>query len=806
MAIFKCFNRFLIICPLLLITAAICSIPNTASANKLPLITDVEQQPLIASVNRLIDALSMAGAPIAKDDLEALEKAMKIADPIASVKDIQTVLDKYVLAAVTINAESRVSVEEGPVNKELIEKGWRTFLIKVENLAHINPALKITSPNSLEVYKIGKYPRQRPLTDNPIAISEVDIKNRFLDLELIRRKPMKTRLSGLGLEYQILQLSSRDPGRKEAKLIFDVGQGTQDLGFRSEASILFHCKPAKKIPLIVRDQDNKPTTAAFVIRDQRGRIYPNPARRLAPDFFFHDQVYRKDGESISLPAGKYSITVTHGPEYIPQKINLTVENNQKAQTLATRLKRWIHPKERGWFSGDHHVHAAGCKHYDSPTEGVGPEAMLRHIVGEDLDIGCVLTWGPCWYTQKENFSGQIDKVSMPNNLIRYDVEVSGFPSSHAGHLCLLRLKEDDYPGAANLEEWPTWTLPVLKWGRSQGAVVGYSHSGWGLGLPDYKSNGQRLKPIPYPNRNKQIKGIAANKLPDYAVPPFDGIGANEYIVAAAHDVCDFISAVDTPSIWELNIWYHVLNCGFNTRISGETDFPCIYGERVGLGRSYIKLDPKKPLDFNAWVQGLKNGRSYCSDGLSHLFDFEINGQGVGEKNNQNQISQVNLKNPETVSVEFDVAALLEKTPTAQTEIIRNSRLDAKPYWHIERCRIGNTRTVPIEVIVNGKPAIRKEILADGKTRSMKLDLNIKQSSWVAVRILPSCHTNPIFIEVNNKPIRASKKSAKWCQQSVKTCWESKKGQIKKSELVAAKAAYDKAFSIYSEIEKQCSTK
>ena len=28
----------------------------------------------------------------------------------------------------------------------------------------------------------------------------------------------------------------------------------------------------------------------------------------------------------------------------------------------------------------------------------------------------------------------------------YDVEVSGFPSSHAGHLCLLRLKEDDYPG------------------------------------------------------------------------------------------------------------------------------------------------------------------------------------------------------------------------------------------------------------------------------------------------------------------------------------------------------------------------
>ena len=33
------------------------------------------------------------------------------------------------------------------------------------------------------------------------------------------------------------------------------------------------------------------------------------------------------------------------------------------------------------------------------------------------------------------------------------------------------------------------------------------------------------------------------------------------------------------------MWYHTLNGGFRTRVSGETDFPCIYGERVGLGRS-----------------------------------------------------------------------------------------------------------------------------------------------------------------------------------------------------------------------------
>ena len=97
-------------------------------------------------------------------------------------------------------------------------------------------------------------------------------------------------------------------------------------------------------------------------------------------------------------------------------------------------------------------------------------------------------------------------------------------------------------------------------GEAARGVVGFSHSGWGL-----KTN--------------------ATKLPTYDMPPFDGIGANEYIVDVVHDAVDFISTVDTPALWELNIWYHTLNCGFTTRISGETDFPCIYGDRVGLGRS-----------------------------------------------------------------------------------------------------------------------------------------------------------------------------------------------------------------------------
>ena len=271
-----------------------------------------------------------------------------------------------------------------------------------------------------------------------------------------------------------------------------------------------------------------------------------------------------------------------------------------------RLQRWIKLADHGWYSGDHHIHAAGCAHYESPTAGVTPQDMLRHIQGEDLDVGCVLSWGPCWYLQKQFFDGHVSKLSTAHNLMRYDVEVSGFPSSHAGHLCLLRLKEDDYPGTTRIDEWPSWDLPVLKWGKQQGAVVGFAHSGWGLQTP-------------------------AKQLPNYEMPRFDGIGANEFIVDVAHGACDFISAVDTPILWELNIWYHTLNCGFTTRISGETDFPCIYGERVGLGRAYVKLANRPAArPTMPGSQGIRDGRSYCCDGLSHLFDFSVGGLGVGE--------------------------------------------------------------------------------------------------------------------------------------------------------------------------------
>ncbi|MFO0429140.1 MAG: CehA/McbA family metallohydrolase [Planctomyces sp.] len=774
-------------------------------ANDLPMVAGVERQPLTAATRRLIEAMDFSGTPFSAETRGQLEKAFAATDDQDFLKQIQQALDPLCIAMVNINPESRVKVSEGPVAKELLQQGWRAFLVKVHNEAGINPVLQAESPNAAPMYQKGKGARERPRTDEKL-VNPGDVPDRFLDLSMLDREPLKARLSGLLLEYRVILLYSRDAGAREAALSFHVGAGTQDIGFRNAVPILFQCRPAVPVTLKIRDTDGTPTTASFVIRDSQDRIYPNPSRRLAPDFFFHHQVYRADGETVLLPPGHYRMIANRGPEYLPQTLEIDVPEGP-AFSVEVALKRWIHMAPRGWFSGDHHVHAAGCSHYDSPTEGVGPDDMMRHILGEDLNVGCVLSWGPCWYTQKEFFEGAVHKLSQPKYLMRYDVEVSGFPSSHAGHLCLLNLKEDDYPGTKLLEEWPSWTLPVLKWGKDQGGVVGYSHSGWGLTLPDYMPDGSRKFPTrPKPGMPADPTGKAADKLPDYAMPMFDGIGANEYVVTTAHDVCDFISAVDTPAIWELNVWYHTLNCGMTTRISGETDFPCIYGDRVGLGRIYVRLKDGEPLSYENWIDGLKDGRSYCGDGLSHVIDFRVNDVAVGQKDSTTGItSRLDLSAPGEVHVKFDAAALLEPEPTKETEAIRNRRLDEKPYWHIERSRIGKTRNVPVEIIVNGEVAEKRELLADGHVESMDIPIKLSQSSWVAVRILPSVHTNPVFVHVGNKPIRASRRSADWCIRAVETCWKSKEAKFRAAEKDAAKTAYDQATEIYRKVLAECLT-
>jgi hypothetical protein len=66
---------------------------------------------------------------------------------------------------------------------------------------------------------------------------------------------------------------------------------------------------------------------------------------------------------------------------------------------------------------------------------------------------------------------------------------------------------------------------------------------------------------------------------------------------------------------------------------------------------------------------------------------------------------------------------------------------------------------------------------------------------VAIRVLPSAHSNPVFVVVDEQPIR-DRRSIEWCAKSVEQCWSQKERFISANEMNDARAAYDHARATY----------
>jgi hypothetical protein len=539
-------------------------------------------------------------------------------------------------------------------------------------------------------------------------------------------------------------------------------------------SVRFDVRPAREFMLDIKDDAGQPTTAALEITDDYGRIYPARGMRLVPDFFFQKQVYRADGETLRMPAGRYHFRFWRGPESIPEHREVTIGDAPRQPVLSFRVRRWVDPAKLGWWSGDHHIHAGGCRHFDSPGQGVQPADLIRHCLGEDLKVAFCLTWEPCFQYQRQFFTGHADAVSRPPYLLRYDVEVSGFGSYESGHLCLLGLKTMEYPGSSAehpTSRWPTLGLTTARWAKAQGAVVGPAHSAGGL--------------VGSVGRVAGTDG--PDHLPDFTIPPYNGIGANEFIVDVTHDVpgpdgrlvpaIDFLSTMDSDRRLELNMWYHVLNCGLRPRIAGETDFPCFSGQRIGIGRTYVKVDGT--LTDDAWLRGLRAGRSYVSDGTCHLMDFRVEPVKPAEAG---QPLVVNVGESE-----------LRVDPPA--EVLARVKVVCAPAE-------GSPGSLKVEAVLNGYPHAFQEVPQDGAVRELVFKVPVSRSSWLAIRVFPRAHTNPIFVSVGGRPIRASRRSAEWCLRGVDQCWHEKATFYHPDEIDAAQAAYEHARLFYRRVRDE----
>ena len=797
--------------------------------------SEVESQPLLANVSRLLEALAYLGVPLDDDATQAIARAAAR----RNARELQSILDEHVQFHVSIDRESHVKVERGAAPAQLQQAGFVPLLVKIVNRAESAKRLRIDSPQAGAVYAgVAELSMRRQQQEHLRANQNTDgAKNRFLHLEMFESPPMKDRLSGLAVEYAIALVYSSEAGEREATIAFELANENTEVGNhpsagRAEIRMAFDVRPAINVRLSVKDTDGGSTVARLLFRDEVGHVYPPQPKRLAPDLFFQPHIYRGDGETVLLPPGKFTVESSRGPEYRLLTRKVTIASDKEA-SFAIELNRWVDPTAFGFYSGDHHIHAAGCAHYNSPTEGVLPEHMFRQVKGEGLNVGCVLTWGPCFDYQRRFFTPRAHELSDARTVLKYDLEISGFGSQALGHVCLLNLKDQVYPGSVGATEgWPTWTTPVMRWAKEQGGYTGYAHSASGLAIDpaaaamrllartDVDKSGassaseteNALLPESFEkidaNRDgalterelRQSHDRVADQLPNLAIPEMNGVGAMEIAVSVSEGVCDFISAMDTPRIQEWNTWYHLLNCGFPLKVSGETDFPCMASRAVGQGRVYVQLGQVDRVDFAAWCAGLAAGRSYVSDGYAHALEFAVAGRSPGNEDvHLEQAGEVSIRAKVAFAAETPLAVAYGGiVPPAGRRVVGDTVLLHGP--RSERMQTGGRRLV--EIVVNGQAIASQEVSADGKIHDLEFTIPIHRSSWVALRHFPQLHTNPVNVLVGDKPIRASRASAQWCVEMIELLWTNRRNRIAAAEREEARKTFDRAIERYRQIARQ----
>ena len=152
--------------------------------SRLPIVADVPLQPFVAQVTRLIAAAEYLGAPLPPDHQRELEVAFKMPNEESAVTSIQRVLDCHCLVGVEINPQMRVKVAPGPARPELVEHGWRQFLVKVHNQAGTTAVLRGISSQARRL--AGAMPDE--------------LGSLWLDLQMFDSQPLTRTLSGLVLD------------------------------------------------------------------------------------------------------------------------------------------------------------------------------------------------------------------------------------------------------------------------------------------------------------------------------------------------------------------------------------------------------------------------------------------------------------------------------------------------------------------------------------------------------------------------------------------------------------------------------
>src|SRR3954469_18853085 len=177
-------------------------------------------------------------------------------------------------------------------------------------------------------------------------------------------------------------------------------------------------------------------------------------------------MYQTSGDfTIELPAGKWHIALEHGNEYVPVSEEFTIAKKETQLSKTFVLKRWINLPNRGWYSGDVHIHHPTNKQQFK-------EYLLDFGKAEDLHVLNMLEMGDHLGTEfKVDGFGEKFRSYKKNVCL-----VSGQedPRTENGHIIGLNIEHL----VRDTSVYNYYDLVFKGLHLQPGAIVGYAHFSW----------------------------------------------------------------------------------------------------------------------------------------------------------------------------------------------------------------------------------------------------------------------------------------------------------------------------------------
>lgn len=274
---------------------------------------------------------------------------------------------------------------------------------------------------------------------------------------------------------------------------------------------------------------------------------------------------------MEAPAGEWEIRILRGIEYAPVVDSFAVAPGETV-TRTYRPERWTNMAERGWYSGDDHVHGQLLSDRDADN-------LMTWIRAEDVRVANVVKMGDIhrtWFEQRG--FGERYRVERDGHVLSPGQEC---PRTHGqlGHTIHMNISR-------MIRDTTRYFLydTVFEQVKADGGLSGYAHVNTGL----FHVHRDMTMNIP--------RGLV-----------------------------DFVELLQFTELGT-GLYYEFLNLGFPVTASAGSDVP--WGGTVGEVRVYAFVGDE-PFSADRWFDAVARGRTFVTNGV--MVDLRVDDALPGDQ-------------------------------------------------------------------------------------------------------------------------------------------------------------------------------